>query len=111
MIDAAANPSVLAGVGEGARSRQVIEHNLVGTTNLLEYRKAHRVGFILLSTSRVCSIPALSGLRLAVKKDAFEPLAQKVRGLSSHEVLEEFSTEPTLSLYGAAKRASELLAL
>src|SRR5205807_7717432 len=63
VIDAAANPSVLAGVAEGTSSRQVIEHNLLGTVNLLEYCKAHRAGFILLSTSRVYSIAALAGLR------------------------------------------------
>jgi CDP-paratose 2-epimerase len=111
VIDAAANPSVLAGVDESTSSRQVIEHNLIGTINLLEYCKAHGAGFILLSTSRVYSIPALAGLKLAVKKDAFRPVAQKVPGLSSRGISEDFATEPPLSLYGAAKRASEQLVL
>jgi CDP-paratose 2-epimerase len=52
VIDAAANPSVLAGVDGKTSSRQLIEHNLLGTINLLEYCKAHRAGFVLLSTSR-----------------------------------------------------------
>src|SRR5262249_39149322 len=52
VIDAAANPSVLAGVDGRSSSRQLIEHNLQGTLNLLEYAKKHRAGFILLSTSR-----------------------------------------------------------
>ena len=111
VIDAAANPSVLAGVAEGVTSRQVIEHNLGGTINLLEYCKAHRAGFILLSTSRVYSIRELSSLKLAVKDQAYRPVAQKVRGLTAAGVSEEFSTEPPLSLYGVAKRASEQLAL
>jgi CDP-paratose 2-epimerase len=111
VIDAAANPSVLAGVDEGTSSRQVIEHNLIGTINLLEYCKMHGAGFILLSTSRVYSIPALAGLRLTVKETAFRPMAQRTPGLSSRGVAEEFSTEPPLSLYGTAKRASEDLAL
>ena len=111
VIDAAANPSVLAGVSEGATSRQVIEHNLLGTLNLLEYCKAHRAGFILLSTSRVYSIQELTSLKLAVKDHAYRPISQKVRGLSSAGVSEAFSTEPPLSLYGVAKRASEQLAL
>jgi CDP-paratose 2-epimerase len=59
VIDAAANPSVLAGIDGSTSSRQLVEHNLVGTINLLEYCKKHRAGFILLSTSRVYSIPAL----------------------------------------------------
>lgn len=111
VIDAAANPSVLAGLTEAATSRQLVEHNLVGTINLLEYCKAHRAGLILLSTSRVYSIAALAALKMAVRNDAFQPIAQKVPGLSAQGVSEEFSTEPPLSLYGVAKRASEQLAL
>jgi CDP-paratose 2-epimerase len=111
VIDAAANPSVLAGVTEGVTSRQVIEHNLIGTINLLEYCKAHRAGFTLLSTSRVYSIAELARLKLTTKANAFKPVAQKVRGLTSAGVSEQFSTNPPVSLYGAAKYASEQLAL
>lgn len=111
VIDAAANPSVLAGVTEGVTSRQVIEHNLVGTINLLEYCKAHRAGFTLLSTSRVYSIAELTKLKLTMKDGAFRPATQKVRGLTSAGVSEQFLTDPPISLYGAAKRASEQLAL
>ena len=53
IIDAAANPSVLAGLGPGASSRQLMEHNLLGTLNLLEFCKRRGTGLILLSTSRV----------------------------------------------------------
>jgi len=56
VVDAAANPSVLAGVDGLTSSRQLIEHNLLGTVNILEYCKRHKAGFILLSTSRVYSI-------------------------------------------------------
>ena len=48
VIDAAANPSVLAGADGRMSSRQVVEHNLVGTINLLEHCKRHRAGFTLL---------------------------------------------------------------
>src|SRR5215467_3080290 len=37
VIDAAANPSVLAGIDGQSSSRQVVEHNLQGTINMLEY--------------------------------------------------------------------------
>jgi CDP-paratose 2-epimerase len=109
VIDAAANPSVLAGIGKDESSRQVIEHNLIGTINLLEYCKRHRAGIILLSTSRVYSMAALKKLRLSVKNDAFVPGAQKVRGFSNRGVIEGFPTDPPLSLYGTAKLASEHL--
>src|SRR5437773_12162086 len=39
VIDAAANPSVLAGVQSGFSSRQLFEHNLGGLVNVLEYCK------------------------------------------------------------------------
>ena len=55
VIDCAANPSVLAGLDSKSSSRQLMEHNLIGTINLLEYCKRHKVGLILLSTSRVYS--------------------------------------------------------
>jgi len=62
VIDCAANPSVLAGVDGLTSSRQLVEHNLVGTVNMLEYARRHSAGFILLSTSRVYSIPPLASL-------------------------------------------------
>src|SRR5579862_6728577 len=49
IIDAAANPRVLAGVSGPTSSRQLIEHNLVGTVNLLEHCRQHGSGFIMLS--------------------------------------------------------------
>ena len=53
VIDAAANPSVLAGVDGRTSSRQLVEHNLGGTVNMLEFCKQHRAGFTLLSTSQI----------------------------------------------------------
>ena len=113
VIDAAANPSVLAGVDGETSSRQLIEHNLSGTVNLLEYCKARRAGLIILSTSRVYSINALSQLKVVVSGNAHKPdlSGGTPRGLSADGVSEEFSTEPPLSIYGCTKLASELLLL
>src|ERR1700736_6971952 len=60
VLDAAANPSVLAGTAPGGSSLSLMQHNLLGTVNVLEYCKAHRAAFILLSTSRVYSINPLA---------------------------------------------------
>ena len=113
VIDAAANPSVLAGFDGRTSSRQLIEHNLLGTVNLLEYCKAHRAGFTLLSTSRVYSIAPLAGLPVRVENEAFTPDDAKSLppGLTAQGVVENFSTRPPLSLYGSTKLASETLAL
>src|ERR1700737_892246 len=107
VIDVAANPSVLAGVDDRTGSRQVVEHNLMGTVNLLEYCKRHRAGFILLSTSRVYSIKALNRIKLAVKDNAYQPdpNGSVPSGFSSTGVAEDFSTAPPLSLYGSTKLA------
>lgn len=111
IIEAAANPSVLAGVDGRTSSRQLIGHNLLGTINTLELAKQWNSGFILLSTSRVYSIPALRVLPVERRGDRFEPRADaKAPGLTAEGVAENFSTEPPLSLYGSTKRASELLA-
>src|SRR5438094_5512022 len=42
VIDAAANPSVLAGVDGRSSPRQLVEHNFVATLNLPEFCKAHK---------------------------------------------------------------------
>src|SRR5882724_10235030 len=62
VIDAAAEPSVLAGVNQSTSPRQLIDINLGGTVEALEYCRRHKAGFILLSTSRVFSIDALARL-------------------------------------------------
>jgi CDP-paratose 2-epimerase len=113
VIDAAANPSVLAGVGGKSSSRQLLEHNLVGTINLLEYCKQNRAGLILLSTSRVYSIAPLISLPLTIENQAYRPQFDScsVVGLSTEGVAENFSTSTPLSLYGATKLASEVIAL
>jgi len=112
VIDAAAQPSVLAGRDGKTSARQVLEHNLLGTINLLEYCRGCNAGLILLSTSRVYSIPALAQLPLRVKSSAFQPDGAKPwpSGIGQGGVTEQFSTDAPISLYGATKLASERLA-
>ena len=112
LIDAAAEPSVLAGIDGSTSPRQLIDINLGGTVEALEYCRRHRAGFILLSTSRVYSIGALAGLPMTVRDDAFvlnpdQPLPQ---GASPYGIDERFTTASPISLYGATKLASEALA-
>jgi CDP-paratose 2-epimerase len=113
VIDAAANPSVLAGVSGVTSSRQLVEHNLVGTINLLEYCKRYRAGFILLSTSRVYSIQQLSCLKVQQSGEAYRPIVDQdfPNGVTTNGVSESYSTSPPVSLYGSTKIAAECLAL
>ena len=111
VIDCAANPSVLAGLDGNSSSRQVMEHNLLGTINLLEYCKRHKSGLILLSTSRVYSALELANLPVESSKDRFEVKSTNVLGLSAQGISESFPTSSPISLYGASKLASEQLIL
>jgi CDP-paratose 2-epimerase len=131
VLDAAANPSVLAGVQGATSSYELLDHNLIGTIRLLEFCKQHGAGFLLLSTSRVYSVPPLAALPVEVHNNAFRPVLSELAppqlsafdprlstdvdgfrpALSPLGLTEQFSTEPPLSLYGTSKRASEMLAL
>ncbi len=113
VIDAAAAPSVLAGVDGTTSTRQLLEHNLQGTVNILEYCKRASAGLVLLSTSRVYSIRDLASLPLTTRNGAFhlnetEPLPT---GASARGIAPSFSTSAPISLYGSTKLASEILAL
>jgi CDP-paratose 2-epimerase len=112
IIDCAANPSVLAGIDNRTSSRQVLEHNLLGTINLLEHCKHSGSGLILLSTSRVYSATQLAGLAVYEKNDRFIINdSNGCIGVSAKGINEAFPTTPPLSLYGSSKLASEIIIL
>lgn len=112
ILDAAANPSVLAGIDGRSSSRQLIEHNLSGTINLLELAKTRQSGVLILSTSRVYSIRDLAAIPMEARGERFAPHADAtIPGLAAGGVTESFSTAAPVSLYGATKLASETLAL
>lgn len=113
VIDAAANPSVLAGMDGRSSPRQLSEHNLGGTLNLLEYCRERKSGLILLSTNRVYSVKALASLPVVERNGAFELDTSAVLpdGVSVQGISEGFSVRPPVSLYGATKLASEVMSL
>jgi CDP-paratose 2-epimerase len=113
VIDAAANPSVLAGVDGRSSPRQLCEHNLGGTLNLIEYCRERKAGLVLLSTNRVYSVQQLAALPVAERGQAFElnTSAQLPTGASAEGLSETFSVAQPVSLYGATKLASEVMAL
>lgn len=113
VIDAAAQASVLSGLDGACSSRQVMEHNLLGTMNVLEYCRQRSAGLILLSSSRVYSIPPLANLQMRIEDNAFLPIENQEwpTGISTHGITELYSTAPPASLYGSLKFSSEQLAL
>ena len=114
IVDAAAEPSVLAGTGAATAisGRQLVEHNLLGSINLLEYAARHHAGMVMLSTSRVYSIKDLAAIPLRAGKTTFELEHEKAfpAGLGRDGITEAFPTTAPISFYGATKLAAEVLA-
>jgi CDP-paratose 2-epimerase len=112
VIDAAAHPSVLAGVDGKSSPRQLAEHNLGGTLNLLEYCRQHKAGLVLLSTSRVYSVRDLAALPVKEVNGGFQMDESQTAGLgvTKEGISEAFPTRQPISLYGATKLASEVMA-
>jgi CDP-paratose 2-epimerase len=108
LIDAAANPSVLAGTAGHASARELLEINLFSTVPMLEYCRRHQAVFTLLSTSRVYSVNALLSLPLEARGDAYRLGADSPWGAGIDET---FPTAAPISLYGASKLCAETLAL
>jgi CDP-paratose 2-epimerase len=111
VIDCAANPSVLAGVDGGAA--QLVAHNLGGTLNLLEKCRRDAAGIVILSSSRVYAIDQLNAIPLVESETRLRvaPDRDLPAGFSPRGVAEGFSTAAPVSLYGASKLASEIMAL
>lgn len=108
VIDAAAEPSVQAGL-DGSPA-YVLETNLLGTMNCLEFARTRAKALIFLSTSRVYSIAPLRELAFTETATRFELAAeQSVAGVTSAGITETFPVHLPRSLYGATKLASEHL--
>jgi CDP-paratose 2-epimerase len=108
VVDASAEPSVLAGLS--ASPRYVLETNVRGTINCLELARTRGSTFLLLSTSRVYSIPALKAIRLNETETRLA-LAddQNVPGVTRAGIAEDFPVGGPRSFYGASKLASEIV--
>ena len=70
LIEASAEPSVHAGIADSPR--YVLDTNLLGALNCLEFARKRCGGFVFLSTSRVYSIEPLTQLPLVELSTRFE---------------------------------------
>ena len=108
MIEASAEPSVLAGLN--GSPQYVLQTNLIGTLNCLEFARRRAPQVVFLSTSRVYSIEPLRGLKLRETDTRFELLPnQEIPGINQQGIAENFPTHLPRSLYGATKLASEMI--
>ncbi|MEY4384220.1 MAG: dTDP-glucose 4,6-dehydratase [Bacteroidota bacterium] len=109
VIDAAAEPSVLAGTVPG-ELENLIDTNLNGTINTLYFAKKHQAQFIFLSTSRVYPYDSLLGVNLEVTPKRFNfSDTQTLVGVSKKGIQENYPLDGIRSLYGATKLSSEYI--
>lgn len=107
VIDAAAEPSVLAGKVPG-ELENLIDTNLNGTINTLYFAKKHQSAIIFLSTSRVYPYDTLAKANLITSQTRFNlSNEQSLVGLSMNGIAENYPLDGLRSLYGATKLASE----
>ncbi len=107
VIDAAAEPSVLAGKVPG-ELENLIETNFNGTIHTLNYCRKWGAKFLFLSTSRVYPYDSLNAIPLKNSISRLEwDLNFPVKGLSSKGINEDFELKGLRSLYGATKLSSE----
>lgn len=108
IIDAAAEPSVLAGIDEPVD--YVVNTNFIGTVNTLNLATRCKAKFIFLSTSRVYPISLLEQVKYTVGNSRFEiSTEQNITGVSTKGISEAFPLDEARSFYGTTKLASELM--
>ena len=107
LIDASAEPSVMAGITTSVSG--LVNINFNGTINCLNLAKRRKSGFIFLSTSRVYPIEALESAKFVETETRFEwGDDQVLPGINSKGISENFSLTGSRSFYGSSKLASEL---
>ncbi|MDI9366297.1 MAG: NAD-dependent epimerase/dehydratase family protein [Flavobacterium sp.] len=108
IIDAAAEPSIMAGLD--ANFNYVINTNLVGTINTLEIAAKHKAKFIFLSTSRVYPISFIEQINIDETETRYIiSNNQTLEGISVNGISENFPLTKARSVYGTTKLASELI--
>lgn len=111
VIDAAAEPSVMAGVG-GSNVKYVVDTNLVGTLNILEAVRRWNAALVFLSSSRVYPVERLREIALIETGKRFELAeSQELPGVSVNGISEHFPMNGSRTLYGATKYASEIMVM
>lgn len=108
IIDASAEPSVLAGINSSPD--YVLNTNLVGTINCLNYGAKCKSDFIFLSTSRIYPIESLEKIKYSEVATRFEiAKTQDIVGVNENGISEVFPLNGARSFYGTSKLSSELL--
>jgi CDP-paratose 2-epimerase len=107
MIECSAEPSVLAGMADGAYS---VQTNLLGAFNCIERARAQDAFVVFLSTSRVYPVAPQLALTVEEAETRLELAAeQPVPGAGPAGISEQFPMQGARTLYGTTKLAAEML--
>ncbi len=107
VLDCAAEPSARAGYAD---PMYLVDTNLTGTLNCLEFARTRGARFVLLSTSRVYPIAALRALPLEEGAERlFLPAGLSGTGWSEEGITADFPLEGPRTLYGSTKLAAEVV--
>ena len=108
LIECAAEPSVLSGID--TTPDYVLNTNLVGTINCLNFAKKNKAKFIFLSTSRVYPIKTLNQIKYKIEETRFSiENNQSLKGVSKNGINESFGIDGARSFYGTSKLSSEMI--
>lgn len=108
IIEASAEPSVLSGID--TTPDYLINTNLSGTINCLNYAVKSKAAFVFLSTSRIYPINQIDKIKYTEEATRFAIAAeQEIFGISPAGISEKFPLDGYRSLYGATKLCSEYL--
>jgi len=110
VVDCSAEPSVQAGLNQSPR--YLIETNLTGTLNCLEWARERKAGIYFFSSSRIYPIERLGLIPWIEGETRFEwaEVSQAEKDLRSPEgITLGFPTDGIRSLYGTTKLCSEYL--
>ncbi|HOJ32897.1 MAG TPA: NAD-dependent epimerase/dehydratase family protein [Candidatus Hydrogenedentes bacterium] len=108
ILECSAEPSVLAGYTGSPCN--VVQTNLVGMLNCLEWARRCHASILFLSTSRVYPISAINDLPYEERETRFDlPQGFVGTGVSHAGISEDFPLQGVRSLYGATKLTGELM--
>lgn len=108
MIECSAEPSV--GAGYGGSPDYLLQTNLIGAVNCLEYLRRFGGDLVFISSSRVYPIAGLRALPLGVRGQRLDISAGTAGpGWSAAGIAVDFPLAGHRSLYGATKLSAELL--
>lgn len=108
LIEAAAEPSVLAGINSSLD--YLIGTNYIGTINCLNLAVGYKADFIYLSTSRVYPMSMIEQIQFYETDNRFcISERQNIPGISEKGISEYFPLEGARSFYGSTKLGSELM--